>query len=626
MIILFKMSLYKNQFRLDIRLEGQSPMKIDVIDTVSAGLDPRCDLVLTGRKIKAKQMEFLKKEENLALIYLGHTNQTFLNSLPLEEGKTYLLEAGDRIQLSGLEIIVRLEAIHVGETEKVKRIIFNSAEDLVPEEDKESLIFRPNPTGSMKREPKVREPFLQGIEAAQWLNLMLVKAYSLLADFFFTYFILIVLIPMIHIHQPVLSVLNSIPSFFKLIDPTLKVHSFLPFLMAWYLLSLAQTLLFGTTMGQFLLGLKIKSENKFGKLFLYRIKTFIYSLVLIPAQNAVNDKFFFKAIRKIGMIIFFIFILLSPFLLTAPYNPSVTMSLDSQNSLKELKTRSLYSESSVLGVKLNAELSLRYFLLPFIDPTDKSLRGFQLFDLKNSQNIVLKEERTISFHDIEEQLKYANPFYTSLRTRHLDQLSLKEKKEFIQKVFNTSPLNLKNSLMSFGPFLGSSVLLKTFLTTEESSDLTINFYRPETPAMVINANNGSYFYLFTRDSIKVFSTVALGNKALLPIFEEQVFAKFLSEDAETAILNKQNVSILAAQDAFLQGDEQTFLTYYVGIANTLPIVSTNSQDIEFTDKAKLALIKNIESTLKVVTNRNVIQSLNDIKNQLTPMEKPGEKR
>ena len=63
-----------NQFRLDIRLENKLPMKIDVIDTVTAGLDPRNDLVLVGNKINNRHLIFEKKEENLALYYLGNNN------------------------------------------------------------------------------------------------------------------------------------------------------------------------------------------------------------------------------------------------------------------------------------------------------------------------------------------------------------------------------------------------------------------------------------------------------------------------------------------------------------------------------------------------------------------------
>jgi hypothetical protein len=51
----------KNQFRLEVRLENQLPMKIDVIDTITAGLDPRNDLVLIGKKIQDKHLAFEAK-------------------------------------------------------------------------------------------------------------------------------------------------------------------------------------------------------------------------------------------------------------------------------------------------------------------------------------------------------------------------------------------------------------------------------------------------------------------------------------------------------------------------------------------------------------------------------------
>ena len=621
------MSAYKNQYRLDVQIEGQAPMKVDVIDSITVGLDPRCDLVLSGSKIKTKHMVFELKEENLALIYLGNTNQTFLNNLPLEEGKTYLLDAGDRLYVSGLEIILLLEPVLVHESQKVKTKIFKAPAEMSVFTPPPAVPSVPTPPRSIERQIKSSpERAQKKIPTGSFLSLLLVKLYSLVADFFFTYLVLIVVIPLVRFQQPVLSVFNYLASLATIINPNFKMHSFIPFLIVWYLLSLAQTLLFGTTLGQFLLGLKIKSENKFGKLFLYRLKTFIYSLFLIPAQNNVSEKLFFKAIRKAGMPIIFLFIIISPFLLSHPYNPSMAIALENQTPHKELRTRSLYSESKLLGVKLSAELSPRYYVLPYVDTVKKSSRAFHFFDLKNSQNVIVQEVRSISFDEIEEQLMYANPLFDSLRSKKIESFSLREKKELIQKILSTSPASVKEALLTFGPFYGSAVLLKTYLTSPETTDMTVNFYRPETPVISISTNAGSFFYLFSRDSLKVYSAHEQGEKALLPAFEEQVFSKFLSEEDESVILNKQNVSILSAQDAFLQGDEQTFLTYYVGIANTLPKVPATSKDDEFTEKARLAFISNVESVEKAVTNRNVLQSFNDIKYQLTPMEKPGVKR
>ena len=57
----------QSQFRLDVRIENQPPLKIEVIDSITVGLDPRNDLVLVLRKIKNRHLVFHKKEENLAL-------------------------------------------------------------------------------------------------------------------------------------------------------------------------------------------------------------------------------------------------------------------------------------------------------------------------------------------------------------------------------------------------------------------------------------------------------------------------------------------------------------------------------------------------------------------------------
>jgi hypothetical protein len=380
-----RMNQSTNQYRLDVRLENQTPMKIDVIDTISAGLDPRNDLVLLGNKIKNKHLVFEKKGENLALHYHGNTNQTFLNSLPLEENKTYLLEAGDRIQLTGAEIIISCELVRVHETQKMKSVIFNSMSELTSESAKDSIIYKDKPTGPMKRQINERSNIGKKMDRGPVLSLWVIKLYTMVVDAFITYIILVVGLPLVFADQFALSIFNY---FSSLVFPHSN-HSFYSFFIAWYLLSFAQTLVFGTTIGQFILGLRNNPENTFGKLIIFRLKTFLYSLFLFPSQNSVKNTLLFKGIRKVGIIIIMIFILISPFLLPSPYNSNLTTVSSEQKGLKELHTRTIMSYSKDLNLSLSAELPFRYYLLPTV--TNLTKRGFELADLKTGQSLIVSE-------------------------------------------------------------------------------------------------------------------------------------------------------------------------------------------------------------------------------------------
>lgn len=615
-----RMNQSTNQYRLDVRLENQTPMKIDVVDSITAGMDPRNDLVLLGNKIKNRHLVFEKKGENLALHYLGNTNQTFLNSLPLEENKTYLLEPGDKIQMAGAEIIIRSELVHLHETQKIKPVIFNSMSELTPETDKESIIYKDNPTGSMKKQIHVRPNIVEKMDRGPLLSLWVIKLYTLVVDAFITYLILVVGLPLVFADKFALSIFNY---FSSLVFPH-NTHSFFSFFVAWYLLSFAQTLVFGTTIGQFILGLRNNPDNTFGKLIFFRMKTFIYSLFLLPAQNSVKNTLLFKGIRKVGIIIVLVFILISPFLLPSPFNSNLTKVTNDQRGLKELHTRTIMSYSKDLNISLSAELPFRYYLLPTIIKATK--RAFQLIDLKSGESIIVEEVDDLSFESLEEQLEYGNPLYSTLHKSPLTEATVKEKKALVESVLLLSPINLKESAKALGPFFGSGVLVKESLMNGNlKNDMVLKTYLPETPILFLSSSQQDFFYLFGPERMRRFVADSIHRGSLLTVFEQSVFTKLI-QDNNPLKPNNQNVTILEAQDAFLHGDEQTFLTYYVGIANSLSNVKIIHAEVDLTDKAKLAVIRNIEAVQKFIKNKNVYKSFNDIKNQLAPMEKPGEKR
>jgi hypothetical protein len=205
--------------------------------------------------------------------------------------------------------------------------------------------------------------------------------------------------------------------------------------------------------------------------------------------------------------------------------------------------------------------------------------------------------------------------------------TLKEKKAMIESTLLLSPINLKDSAKALGPFFGSGILVKELLMNGNlKNDMVLKTYLPETPILFLSSSQQDFFYVLGPERMRRFVADSTASGPLLTVFEQSIFTKLVQDNSNPLKPNNQNVTILEAQDAFLHGDEQTFLTYYVGIANSLSNVKIIHAEVDLTSQAKLAVIKNIEAVQKFIKNKNVYKSFNDIKNQLAPMEKPGEKR
>ena len=374
------------------------------------------------------------------------------------------------------------------------------------------------------------------------------------------------------------------------------------------------------------MGLRNKNESTYGKLILFRLKTFLFSLFLLPAQNSVSDKIFYKAIRKVGIIIIFLFIIYSPLFLPAPTNKSVTLSKETAPLERELRTKTIVTSSQTLLMNLHAELSPRYLLLPFVHK-DVGMRSFQFIDLKTAQKIVIHEKEKLRYEDLDRLLEYGNPLYSILHKTDLKDLPIKSKKELLTHIMLLSPLNLLETTPQLGPFFGSAILLKKRLLDETiSNDTVVKFYAPETPVFFVASAQQDFFYLLAPDGLIRFVVDSIKRGPLVSVFEQEIFQKFLFDANVTVTRNNQRVEILEAQDAFLQGDEHTLLTYYVGVANNLTNQQIIYNDIDLTAEARAAVFSNIETVQKFIKDKNVYRSFDDIKYQLTPMEKPGEKR
>lgn len=623
-----------HQFLLDIRIPGKTPLKIEVRDEFSAGSDPRNDLVLIGKKVRPKHLRFEKKEEILILHFLGKENEAFLNSIPMEEGKNYMLEKGDVIQVGSTEIIIRHELVHGPVAELItnhppRPVLFNSLDELSKESVHEKLKYkeqtqtgRPFPEEALKE----REPFL---------SLAVIKLYAILTDAFITYMIMVILFPLFLIDSAIEKLLFSGAEILYSYWPYPEtMNSFIKFFLAWYVLSFMQTLIFGTTFGQYLLGLKnfTKQDTRklsFGRLFFLRLKTLFFSLLLLPGQNYISNNFLFKAIRKTGLVIVLVTAILSPlFFLPFPFNSNISVLPPPKKKTKSaLHTITLSSFSQELGVSLKTEMSPRFFLLPLLQSSQEKMertRGFQFFDLKTKRDLKVMETGSISYESLNRQFEYANPLFSALHKRPLHLMSKIKIKELVSEALMLSPLTLTDAFEPFGIFFGSSVLVKKDLLslfvneTQLAQGSVIRFFSTDNPFFILRHGKADLVYFFSETGISVLSIESGTDVLMEQGFEDEILSKFqfVAPDFADNFPATRAIGILEALDAYLLQDEQTLLTYYINEVNKLTRNPIIIEGVDLSEAAKAAFIQNISANQKFVKNKTIHTSFEALKTQL----------
>jgi hypothetical protein len=623
-----------HQVLLDIRIPGKTPLKIEVRDEFSAGSDPRNDLVLIGKKVRPKHLRFEKKEEILILHFLGKENEAFLNSIPMEEGKNYMLEKGDVIQVGSTEIIIRHELVHGPVAELItnhppRPVLFNSLDELSKESVHEKLKYkeqtqtgRPFPEEALKE----REPFL---------SLAVIKLYAILTDAFITYMIMVILFPLFLIDSAIEKLLFSGAEILYSYWPYPEtMNSFIKFFLAWYVLSFMQTLIFGTTFGQYLLGLKnfTKQDTRklsFGRLFFLRLKTLFFSLLLLPGQNYISNNFLFKAIRKTGLVIVLVTAILSPlFFLPFPFNSNISVLPPPKKKTKSaLHTITLSSFSQELGVSLKTEMSPRFFLLPLLQSSQEKMertRGFQFFDLKTKRDLKVMETGSISYESLNRQFEYANPLFSALHKRPLHLMSKIKIKELVSEALMLSPLTLTDAFEPFGIFFGSSVLVKKDLLslfvneTQLAQGSVIRFFSTDNPFFILRHGKADLVYFFSETGISVLSIESGTDVLMEQGFEDEILSKFqfVAPDFADNFPATRAIGILEALDAYLLQDEQTLLTYYINEVNKLTRNPIIIEGVDLSEAAKAAFIQNISANQKFVKNKTIHTSFEALKTQL----------
>lgn len=100
------------RYTLDVRIPKKLPIRMDVIDIINIGSDPRNDIVIgSDEGSSTKQFIFRMRANALIGINLSSANKNItLNETPMIEGKHYILEKGDSIRLNEIELIIRQDS------------------------------------------------------------------------------------------------------------------------------------------------------------------------------------------------------------------------------------------------------------------------------------------------------------------------------------------------------------------------------------------------------------------------------------------------------------------------------------------------------------------------------------
>jgi hypothetical protein len=645
-------------YTLDVRIPDQSPKKLEIIDRVLAGIDPRNDLILVDPKIKAKHFLFRRRNNILTVHYLGRDGDTFLNGLPLEKGKLYILEKLDILKVGKVEIIIRRETGIIKAASReipVTPLLFSKIDSLadmsdfedeknekVPEEvveeelEEEEFTFKEMPIQRRKMEAIKKERIINFTT----IKLIPYKFYGFVVDIALTYLLLSFIIPSVGFLSFVQDFLYPITEFIsqnlaiqKSAIASMKILSLIEFFICFHFVMIFTSLILGTTPGAFLIGLHHKVNNK--NIFALRFKAYLYALIniiVLPlllfdiplykgktmkelltfSEREINTSFIFIISRKAITPVLTVVCFLSPFFLRPPYTASITMEKNLPPKYKDVHTTHLVSSSRELGFSLNSELNNDYALLPYFE--NKKI-GLALYDLKNKKALLMQEQNRISLSQALFKLRYSNPLASlNIPNNLIDNEVLKNKS---MKSLELSLTTLLPGLFEFGPMLANGFLFKEqFLMNFRSLDnFLLNSFDKKNPTIKISAaGSEEKVFLFGRKEIIEFALTVPRQSKLLENFTIGVISGLRYDQSNNDGL--KDPQILEVLEAFERSKYSILLTYYINEAKKVHELDNPSWRAFFIKNVLQTKRALVEDKTRVGMTKNIEKSLDDIINTL----------
>ncbi len=624
---------------LDVKANDQSPRKIVVHDHLLAGLDPRNDLVLVDPKIGPKHFLFKTNDALLTLQFLGADHTTFLNTLPLESGKMYVVEQGDTLKCGKVEIHIHQDLLpnrppaekresplkHELLTPLTLKAVGDETTGPAVTEERKKNVNKREATKSAPEKNAAKISAASGLSSA--FTKVLLMMYGFFFDVAFTYFVLSFLLPFTGYLSLAQSLLYPLTDFFnQTIIPnhpqyaSYKVLSALEFLVPFHLVMISCSLFLGNTPGAFLLGLKPVKRSFLGN----RFKAYIYSLLniaLLPLilfdiplfrgktikealsffQRVPASSLFFRVTRTTVVPSFIVFFLLSPLFLKFPYSAVIVEERPLPPKYKETHIRYVNSLSSTLGSELRGELNTQYSLVPFFKP---GKIGMALFDHVTGKALIAEETGRLKTQEALYKLRFGNPLSSLYLPNEL--LSNEGLKTLAFKGLMISPLHFKQALSDFGVFFGNGLLFKQdFVSLFDRPDSLLAVpFSEKNPFLLLSSSSEYALFWFTPKEIIRMKITVPKQTNLLDHFTRDILAgtRFTQAFADKL----KSPEILETLDAFERGKHQTLLTYYIYEAK-----NHSKKDPAWRSFLK----KNILQTklaLNGTTNKNIEKSFDDI--------------
>lgn len=577
------------KYTLEVLIPDQLPRKVEVIDHLFAGLDPRSDIILIDPKVKNRHFLFQKKDNVLSVQLLGPDRGSYLNQHAMEKGRHYVLDDNDRLEAGRVTIHIRVSNDDRPHDHIPRRVLqFDTLHEL------ESELNLSHP----KTPPPVIRPKKKMIARSEYHEstpiLVHLKVQALMLDFHLTYVLVVVLAPLFHQTQTLTQLIGVLPAF-----------SFLRFVVFVWLFKVVTSLLFSKSPGEALVGLTNREKN-----FLKRFA----SIFFLSLHDQKKDFFFFTFMRKIGFVFLILLCLAAPFFLPAPFSTQVTKEKEKTPTLMTLQTQTVQGYSRDLGLSLKAEIAARYYLTPVFNRNNK--RDFALHDIESGDQIKIQQVNEIGFDEIEKTLQLGNPFFQKLSQKS-------GPKELVSALLLFAPLQIGPLYQWLGPYWGSAFAVKKEIIQHLQSDeaVTLNTYSESLPLIKLQTQHSELILLFAREkliSFKITSPVPY-NQGLDQVLHHSVLTQFYLDETNDSGVSNGEVDMLTAQDDWSRGKVTGPLTYFQNEAKKLSKSNAvlRESGILFREKKKEIFLRELEQLGDDHRDETLAKSKAEIKNLLS---------
>jgi hypothetical protein len=560
-----------HRFFLHVSIPDHLPRKVEVIDHIFAGLDPRCDVVLIDKKIKNRHFLFERIGPVLSVKVLIADSASFLNNSPMEKDRAYVVDQGDVIEVGKATITISsMYGDMVSVPERSRLVQFPSLDELTPETD---LELKEIPLEEERLSPK---KVIRTKKHSPWL--IHFKILALILDFFLGYALMMIF--------------GSV-----IILPVQLI-------VVFYLLRILSGLIFGRTIGEILVGLY--SDR-------YSLQTRVGPLFFISFLELKSEKLPFRFMRKWGFLFVLFLCVSSPFFLPGSSLIQVTSAKSKAPLLKALQTFSVSGHSFEWSLGLKADISVQYYLLPVFQKEKKA--SLSLFNIHSKKELHFKEVKTFSENELKKTIKYANPL-TKLFSK---KLTLKEE---IKNVLTLSPLSLSSTLENHGPFFGGSILLKKEILSllNFNQDVLIDEMGSSLPLLILSDGTKELVLLFTEDQMLAFSLTGPKpyDHGLHEAFHHTILTQFYWETDESLRESSEESDILRPLDEIKHGNITALLTYYSNEAKKLSKSNVINQSfgVLYLENKK-SILSSVLSRLDSASRDEIVaKSIREIKNFL----------